>query len=132
MERLADYQARDGCARDFTAVQALWEFLDPHGALTPYAADYRWLAQVYEASRATKVSDALLWHRLGPKTLVGLLVHGHISAVEVTGSGLEEVVVDAECRPCGRTGPRRETEYSPDLDRLDHTDDADQPPFRRG
>ena len=96
MERLADYQAGDAYARDFTAVQALWEFLDPHQALTPYAADYRWLAQVYEASRPTKVSDALLWHRLGPKTLVGLLVHGHISAVEVTGSGLEEVVVDPE------------------------------------
>ena len=94
MERLADYQARDAYARDFTAVQALWEFLDPHEALTPYAADYRWLAQVYEASRPTKVSDALLWHRLGPKTLA--LVHGHISAVEVTGSGLEEVVVDPE------------------------------------
>ena len=93
-ERLADYQARDAYARDFTAVQALWEFLDPHEALTPYAADYRWLAQVYEASRPTKVSDALLWHRLGPKTLA--LVHGHISAVEVTGSGLEEVVVDPE------------------------------------
>jgi len=94
VERLADYQARDAYARDFTAVQALWEFLDPHEALTPYAADYRWLAQVYEASRPTKVSDALLWHRLGAKTLA--LVHGHISAVEVTGSGLEEVVVDPE------------------------------------
>lgn len=40
-------------------------------------------------------------------------------------------VLWAECRPYGWTGPRRETEYSADLDRLDYTDDADQPPFRR-
>jgi type I restriction enzyme R subunit len=94
MERLPDADARDAYARDFTAVQTLWEFLDPHEALAPHAADYKWLAQVYEASKPTKVSDALLWHRLGAKTLA--LVHGHMSAVEVTGSGLEEVVVDPE------------------------------------
>jgi type I restriction enzyme R subunit len=94
MERLPDTEARDGLARDFTAVQTLWEFLDPHEALTAHAADYKWLAQVYEAIKPTKVSDALLWHRLGAKTLA--LVHGHISNVEVTGTGLEEVVVDPD------------------------------------
>jgi type I restriction enzyme R subunit len=94
MERLPGADARDAYARDFTAVQTLWEFLDPHEALAPHAAHYKWLAQVYEASKPTKVSDALLWHRLGAKTLA--LVHGHMSAVEVTGSGLEEVVVDPE------------------------------------
>ncbi len=94
LERVRETVARDGYAREFTAVQTLWEFLDPHEALTKHAADYKWLAQVYEASRPTKVSDALLWHRLGAKTLA--LVHGNISAVEVTGSGLEEIVVDPE------------------------------------
>jgi type I restriction enzyme, R subunit len=39
-------------------------------------------------------SDALLWQRLGAKTLE--LVHGHITEVRVTGSGLDEVIVDAE------------------------------------
>jgi len=94
LERLADAEVRDAYARSFVAVETLWEFLDPHEALTPHAADYKWLAQVYEASRPTKVSDALLWHRLGAKTLG--LVHGTISNVAVTGSGLEEVVVDPE------------------------------------
>ncbi len=94
MERLADTAARDGFARDFTAVQTLWEFLDPHEALDAHAADYKWLAQIYEAIKPTKVSDALLWHRLGAKTLA--LVHGHISNLEVTGTGLEEVVVDPD------------------------------------
>jgi type I restriction enzyme R subunit len=94
MERLPDSDARDAFAKDFIAVQTLWEFLTPHEALSGPAADYKWLAQVYEAVKPTKVSDALLWHRLGAKTLA--LVHGHISNVEVTDTGLEQVVVDPE------------------------------------
>jgi type I restriction enzyme R subunit len=94
MQAMPDQDARDEFARAFTAVQTLWEFLTPHEVLDARAADYKWLAQVYEAIKPTKVSDALLWHRLGAKTLA--LVHGHISAVEVTGTGLEEVVVDPE------------------------------------
>lgn len=94
LECLSDADARDGFARDFTAVQTLWEFLTPHEILDGHAADYKWLAQVYEAIKPTKVSDALLWHRLGAKTLA--LVHGHIGAVAVIGTGLEEVVVDPE------------------------------------
>lgn len=94
MERLADSVARDAFAKDFIAVQTLWEFLTPHEALSAHAADYKWLAQVYEAVKPTKVSDALLWHRLGAKTLA--LVHGHITNVEVTDTGLEQVVVDPE------------------------------------
>ncbi len=94
MERLPDAEAKDGFARDFTAVQTLWEFLDPHEALDAHGADYKWLAQVYEAVKPTRVSDALLWHRLGAKTLA--LVHGHIQNLEITGTGLEEVVVDPE------------------------------------
>lgn len=95
MEHLADYKARlTPYARDFTAVQALWGFLEPHEALHAHAADYKWLAQVYEAIKPTKVFDALRWHRLGAKSLT--LVHGHMSAVEVSGSGIEEIVVDPE------------------------------------
>src|SRR5690606_38054398 len=54
--------------------------------------DYRWLAQLYESVRPTGVSNALLWHRLGAKTLA--LVHQHIGEVTVTGTGLDEVIVD--------------------------------------
>jgi len=85
---------RDRFARDFTGLQALWEFLDPHEVLDDRAADYKWLAQVYEAIKPTQVSNALLWDRLGAKTLA--LVHGHMSNIAVTGSGLEEVVVDPD------------------------------------
>lgn len=61
---------------------------------TAHRVDYRWLAQVYESVQPAGTSDALLWQRLGAKTLD--LVHGHITEVRVTGSGLDEVIVDAE------------------------------------
>ena len=90
----SDGDTRNRYAKDFTGVQTLWEFLHPHHVLDGYAADYKWLAQVYEAIRPTQVANALLWDRLGAKTLH--LVHGHITDVRVTGSGLENVVVDPD------------------------------------
>jgi type I restriction enzyme R subunit len=117
MERLRDPDARDEFAKDFTAIQTLWEFLNPHEALTTHAVDYKWLAQVYEAVKPTKVSDALLWHRLWAKTLA--LVHGHISSLEVTGSGLEEVVVDPDAIEAMRELVQQgELDLDPDRDLL--------------
>lgn len=85
---------RDAFAAEFAKVQALWEFLHPNPALDDHKNDYRWLAQLYESVRPSGVSDALLWHRLGAKTLA--LVHAHIGDVKVTGTGLDEVIVDDE------------------------------------
>ena len=79
---------------EFLRVQGLWEFLDPSPVTAAHRADYRWLAQVYESVQPAGTSDALLWQRLGAKTLE--LVHGHITEVRVTGSGLDEVIVDAD------------------------------------
>jgi type I restriction enzyme R subunit len=94
LQRLTETETRDAFAKDFTGVTTLWEFLDPHEVLDKHRSDYKWLAKVYEAMKPSGVSNALLWHRLGPKTLA--LVHGNISNVHVTGSGLEEVVVDPD------------------------------------
>lgn len=94
LQRLADTEAKEAFAKDYTAITTLWEFLDPHEVLDERRLDYRWLSQVYEASKPSKPSNALLWHRLGPKTLQ--LVHGHTTDVHVAGTGLEEVVVDPD------------------------------------
>ena len=93
-DRLATQDAKDAYARDYSAVTTLWEFLDPHEVLDAYRADYKWLSQIYESLKPTETSNALLWHRLGPKTIE--LVHGFIDNVHVTGTGLEEVVVDPD------------------------------------
>lgn len=91
-QRIAAQADKEAFAKDFIALEALWEFLDPHETLTKHRNDYKWLAQIYEAVKPTHVSYDLVWARLGAKTLS--LVHGHISNVAVTGTGLEEIVVD--------------------------------------
>jgi type I restriction enzyme, R subunit len=93
-ERIPLGDARNEFASEFLQVQGIWEFLDPSPVTEGHRADYRWLAQVYESVQPAGTSDALLWQRLGAKTLD--LVHGHITEVRVTASGLNEVVVDAE------------------------------------
>jgi len=92
-ERIPVGETRAGFARDFLQVQGLWEFLDPSPVTNAHRGGYRWLAQVYDSVQPAGTSDALLWHRLGAKTLE--LVHGHITEVRVTGTGLSEVIVDA-------------------------------------
>jgi type I restriction enzyme R subunit len=94
IQLLSTADAKDAFAQDFTSVTTLWEFLDPHEVLDQRRSDYKWLAQVYEAIKPSKVSNALLWHRLGPKTIQ--LVHGHMTDMKVIGAGPEEVVVDPD------------------------------------
>src|SRR5439155_3694887 len=78
-ERIPPGSEREAFAGDFMRLQGLWEFLYPDPDLEPFRADYRWLAQVYESVQPTAVSDALLWHRLGAKTLA--LVHQYVTDV---------------------------------------------------
>lgn len=92
--RIPPGEMREDFAAEFLRVQALWEFLHPSSRLDPHRADYRWVAQIYESVKPTAVSDVLLWQRLGRKTLD--LVHGHMEDVQVTGTGLDEVIVDEE------------------------------------
>lgn len=94
LQAVATQDQRDAFAEDFIAVQILWEFLDPHETLAARRDDYKWLAQIYEASKPTRTSDALLWHRLGAKTIA--LVHGSMGGFTVKPTGPEEVVVDPD------------------------------------
>ena len=91
-QRIPQGAQRENFAQEFMHCEGLWEFLSPSSALDPYRDDYRWLAKVYESVKPTGVSDALLWQRLGQKTLE--LVHGHISGVRVRPTALDDVIVD--------------------------------------
>ena len=93
-DRIRGEEEGEAFARDFLRVEGLWEFLDPSPVTAAHRTEHRWLAQVYESVQPTGTSDALLWQRLGAKTLE--LVHGHITEVRVTSTGLDEVIVDAE------------------------------------
>lgn len=94
MERIKGQEEKARFWRDFTGVQTLWELLAPRDELDEHEPLYKWLAQVYEASKPGKASEDILWERLGAKTLA--LVHGHMSNIKVTGTGLEEVIVDPD------------------------------------
>jgi type I restriction enzyme R subunit len=94
LERLPDAENREEYRKEFTGIETLWEFLYPHETLDPHRDDYRWLSQIYAAIQPANSANAILWHRLGPKTLA--LVHGNTNNVKVTGTGLEEIVVDPD------------------------------------
>src|SRR5690606_24752096 len=93
-EILKDQTVKDAFAKEFLIAHGLWEFLYYDPALKPIEADYLWLAKVYSSVQPPASSSALLWHRLGQKTLD--LVHSAITEVTVTSGKLDEVVVDEE------------------------------------
>jgi hypothetical protein len=67
LERVKTTEERDAYAREFTGVQTLWELLAPRDELDEHEPLYKWLAQVYEASKPGKASEDILWERLGPR-----------------------------------------------------------------
>ena len=94
-ERLPPGDSREAFARDFMTVQGLWEFLHP----SPVSGRAPTRLQVARAGlRVGQADRACLTRccgqRLGAKTLA--LVHGHMTDLKVTGTGLDEVVVDDE------------------------------------
>jgi type I restriction enzyme R subunit len=116
-ERLATPEEREAFAADMVPVTTLWEFLYPNSVLDEHVDTYRWLVNVYESIKPSSASDAILWARLGAKTLA--LVHAHstiddiekvgpdvvlddetieairkLAELEGTGSGREELTVD--------------------------------------
>jgi type I restriction enzyme R subunit len=91
-ERLADPAVRDGWAKEFMHAEGLWEFLWPETALRRFEGDYRWLAKVYQSVQPAVNVNALLWHRLGQKTLE--LIATYVGEVEIKPADVEEIAVD--------------------------------------
>lgn len=89
---LPSNEKRDAFAADFTQLSILWEALSPNPILTPFEADYRWLAQVYDSLRPPSGNGKLLWHALGAKTVE--LIHRHVK-VQAVRDDLETLVMDA-------------------------------------
>jgi type I restriction enzyme R subunit len=92
LQRIQAPEAKEKFAHDFGVVQGLWEFLDPHPVLGKYRTEYKWLAKVYDAATPTEVSSALLWERLGAKTIA--LVHAHMSDVTLDTTAGRQVIID--------------------------------------
>ncbi|MHB8719243.1 MAG: type I restriction endonuclease subunit R [Candidatus Dormibacteria bacterium] len=91
-ERLVDGEVRDRWAAEFLHAEGLFEFLWPETELRKYEADYRWLAKIYQSVQPVVNADALLWHRLGQKTLE--LIATYVGGVQIDAADIEEVAVD--------------------------------------
>lgn len=92
IERVPPGSSRDRFAADFAYVEGIWEALAPDARLEPRKADYRWVAKIYAAVTPVDGDSALLWARLGTKTLA--LVHEHISNVQVRNPLFDVVIAD--------------------------------------
>jgi type I restriction enzyme R subunit len=85
---------RDAFAKDFSALNKLWEALSPDPSLNGYEKDYKWLSQVYTSVKpASDDNGRLLWHALGAQTTALIHEHIHVSGIN---HDMEEVVLDAE------------------------------------
>jgi len=93
-QRIADPQEKEAFAREYLKIQALFELLWPDEDLRPIRDRYRWLAKLYQSVQPAMTPDALLWQRLGAKTLA--LINEHVVAVEVRGAGVEHVTIDED------------------------------------
>jgi len=91
-ECLPDNDRRDRFAEDFSVLSQVWEALSPDPVLLPLAADYRWLANVYDSLRPPSGNGKLLWHALGAKTIQ--LIHDNVT-VQAVRDDLETLVMDA-------------------------------------
>lgn len=93
-QRIPPGPARDDFARGFLKVHALWELLWPDEALVEQRADYKWVAKVYASVRPPQAPDALLWLRLGAKTLH--LINEHVVSVEVRTGVTDNITIDED------------------------------------
>ncbi|MEU8338233.1 type I restriction endonuclease subunit R [Micromonospora tulbaghiae] len=98
-------EARDAFGASFSVVAQLWETLSPDPILSTYAADYRWLTDVYESVRPSDIAGRLVWHTLGAKTLE--LINEHVT-VEVPRTDLDMIVLDAQVIEDLMTGRRKD------------------------
>ena len=92
-ECLPDNAARDHFAADYRYLARLWEAISSDPSLEPYETDYRWRNQVYESVKPSTGTGKLLWHTLGAKTVD--LIHRQVHVDAVRGD-LETLVIDAD------------------------------------
>jgi type I restriction enzyme R subunit len=90
---LPNNDVRDHYAADYSYLARLWEAISPDPVLSAHETDYRWLTHVYESVRPSTGNGRLLWHALGPKTIELIHEHVHVDAVR---DDLETLVVDAD------------------------------------
>lgn len=121
-EILKTEDSRKQYAQDFLTIEKLWELLWPIPDLKPLRDEYKWFAKLYKSIQPSEKPDALLWHRLGAKTLE--LVNEHIVGVTVRSGETEKITIDEETLKALRQlelpipDPEDDEQDSPDADEI--------------
>lgn len=87
-------EKKDAFAADYKYLAKLWEAISPDLVLNRYEKDYRWISQVYESIKPPSGDTGrLLWHALGAQTTKMMHEHIHIDTIN---DDLEKVILDAD------------------------------------
>ena len=92
-ECLPNNDTRDRFAADCSYLSRLWEAISPDPILSKHENDYRWIIQVYESVKPSTVTDNLVWHKLGAKTIE--LIHRNVH-VDTLHDDLDTLILDAD------------------------------------
>jgi len=90
-ECLPNNEKRDEFAAAFGVLNKLWTAINPDTCLSPYRADYKWLAQIYESVRPVGQTGSLVWAALGPETIK--MIHEHTD-IEHIREDISELLID--------------------------------------
>ncbi len=87
-------EKKDAFAADYKYLAKLWEAISPDLVLNRYEKNYRWISQVYESIKPPSGDTGrLLWHALGAQTTKMMHEHIHIDTIN---DDLEKVILDAD------------------------------------
>ncbi|MBN2135177.1 MAG: type I restriction endonuclease subunit R, partial [Acidobacteria bacterium] len=90
-ECIPDNEKKDAFAADYQNLSKLWEAVSPDTFLNPYKEDYRWLTQVYESVKPVSMAGALLWQKLGAKTIELINENVHVTGIS---DDFDEIIID--------------------------------------
>lgn len=93
-EIISDPKVKNEFAEEFLIASKLWEYLWPTPNLIPLKDDYKFLANIYKSVKPSGAKDALLWLRLGAKTLD--LINENIVRITVRSGQTEDIRIDDE------------------------------------
>jgi len=92
-ECLPDNEKKDAFAADYQNLSKLWEAVSPDTFLNQYKEDYKWLTQVYESVKPVSMAGALLWQKLGAKTIELINENVHVTGIS---DDFDEIIIDED------------------------------------
>lgn len=88
---LPNNKKRDEFAAAFGVLNKLWSAIHPDTFLSPYQADFKWLAQIYQSVRPVGQTGSLVWASLGPDIIQ--MIHRNTDVSKIR-EDIDELIMD--------------------------------------